>query len=232
MTVREWSCGLRRAPAFRRQIAVEPAGDRRQRGMGELRLELAPDPRHMDEIAGLAVALQQPGEIAEDAGIALGPRQRIGGIEAGAVELGKARRDSARSGAPPSSRETSRRASSISETRSKQQGPRTASWKSSRPTAAMPLRPGQHDQIVDMVVVMDEAQRAPCPRAAGPCARRRRNPRPHRRAPRRLGPPASTSRGSGRRPPSSGPRRRPAARPAAPSGRRRRSSIRRSTASS
>ena len=57
--------------------------------MGELRLELAPDPRHMDEIAGLAVALQQPGEIAEDAGIALGPRQRIGGIEAGAVELGK-----------------------------------------------------------------------------------------------------------------------------------------------
>src|SRR6476469_3837950 len=58
--------------------------------MGELRLELAPDPRHMDEIAGLAVPLQQPRKIAEDAGIALGPRQRISGFEAGAVEIGKA----------------------------------------------------------------------------------------------------------------------------------------------
>ena len=57
--------------------------------MAELGFELAPDPRDVSEIAGLAVAFKEAGEIAEDAGVALGARKRIGRGEARAVLLGE-----------------------------------------------------------------------------------------------------------------------------------------------
>src|SRR5262245_5213446 len=80
--------GLRREAAGGRQVLLEPVGDGSQGRMGELGFELAPDPRHMDQIAGLAVALQQAREIAEEAGVALGAGERIGGGEVSPVELG------------------------------------------------------------------------------------------------------------------------------------------------
>ena len=72
-------------------MAIEPIGEGRESRVAELGLQLAPDPRHMDEIAGLAIALQEAGEIAKDAGVALSARERIGRGEGAAVELGKRR---------------------------------------------------------------------------------------------------------------------------------------------
>ena len=69
-------------------MRVEPLLQRAEIGKGEAALEIGPDARNVAEIAGLAVAVVQPGEDAEDLGRALGPHHRIGGGEGAHVESG------------------------------------------------------------------------------------------------------------------------------------------------
>src|SRR5438445_7659161 len=58
-------------PSRTRQAAIEPASDRGEGGVAKVLFEQAPDPRKVDEVARLAVALPQPREDAEDLAIAL-----------------------------------------------------------------------------------------------------------------------------------------------------------------
>ena len=60
----------------RRQQAVDPGAERRQRLVLQGALEHAPDARQVRQVVGLAVALQQADEQADDAGMALGGHQR------------------------------------------------------------------------------------------------------------------------------------------------------------
>src|SRR5215472_721067 len=76
-------------PGFGRQVAIEPAHDRGQRRVPEVRFEQPPDPRSVGEVLALAVALPQPREDAEDLGIALGREDRGGTQEGAWVERRK-----------------------------------------------------------------------------------------------------------------------------------------------
>ncbi len=52
-------------------MAVEPAGDRGKRRVGEFSFQQPPDPREVDEVVWLAVTPPQPREDAEDLAVAL-----------------------------------------------------------------------------------------------------------------------------------------------------------------
>ena len=120
-------------------MAIEPAGQIAQRWMGEIALEPAPQARDMGEIGGFAIETVEPDEGAKYAGIALGADDGIGRVEGGGIERGKGREIALDQGASERGG-TSRRASSMSDTRSKTMGAWTASWKSSSPQARTPGR--------------------------------------------------------------------------------------------
>ena len=87
-----------RCRSVRRQMAVEPVGDRAQRRLArEIVFEQPPDARDVGEIGRLAVAPPQPREDADDLAVALRRQDRGGAGEGGAVEFREMTRDSARS---------------------------------------------------------------------------------------------------------------------------------------
>src|SRR3546814_6126848 len=73
-----------------RQIGIEPLPDRDKRRMCEIAVQAAPYARLECEVAGLSVALPQPGKDAEDLGVALRAKHFIG--RAKGVGVGHARR--------------------------------------------------------------------------------------------------------------------------------------------
>src|SRR3546814_337800 len=72
------------------QIGIEPLPDRDKRRMREIAVQAAPYARLECEVAGLSVALPQPGKDAEDLGVALRAKHFIG--RAKGVGVGHARR--------------------------------------------------------------------------------------------------------------------------------------------
>ena len=68
-------------------------------GVREIALEIAPDARHVAQVAGLAVALGEPREDAEDLGVALRAERGVGKGECGTVESGSSRGDAVRNSA-------------------------------------------------------------------------------------------------------------------------------------
>src|SRR3546814_5144860 len=74
-------------PCRSRQIGIEPLPDRDKRRMREIAVQAAPYARLECEVAGLSVALPQPGKDAEDLGVALRAKHFIGRSEEHTSEL-------------------------------------------------------------------------------------------------------------------------------------------------
>ena len=120
---------------------VEPCAHRRHGRVGEVAFQQLPHARHELQIARLAVALQQPREDADDARVALRADRGVGPVEGVAVEL-RERGDVALRASPRRGRAARRAARPPAARRGRRRpAPITASWKSSRPQAATPLRP-------------------------------------------------------------------------------------------
>src|SRR5262245_32089777 len=83
--------GVERAAPRARDRFVEPLLQRRELGMLEIVLEIAPHARQELGVARLAVTLPQPREDADDFGVALCRQQRSRELKADDVERGIAR---------------------------------------------------------------------------------------------------------------------------------------------
>ena len=79
----------------RRQAAGDPGRERRELGVGEVALQMRPDPRQVAQVAGLAVAPGEPQEEAEDLQVAL-RGERVGGAQEGAAVGARCARGSGR----------------------------------------------------------------------------------------------------------------------------------------
>src|SRR3546814_16449781 len=79
----------RLCPCRSRQIGIEPLPDRDKRRMREIAVQAAPYARLECEVAGLSVALPQPGKDAEDLGVAFRATHLIGRASTEARRGGK-----------------------------------------------------------------------------------------------------------------------------------------------